>query len=131
FTKRGTVLARQLHGAPWKRIGIAGAAEDEHCLRRWVMFLDVGLRVARIVTTDLVVITPECGVVRAGLEEDGAELAVGGVDARDRHTAVRQAARIDAEPDAIGRELPAVHREMDNTALPRKPRRLQTDGCVH
>ena len=63
--------------------------------------------------------------MRGGAEEDGARLAVGAVDAQHGNGAVGQAARIDAEDDAVGRELAAIHDEIGHPAAPRQPGRFQ------
>src|SRR5262249_50824700 len=100
------------------RIGIAGTAEHEHRLNFGMLFLNVTLGEAGVVAAKLVVVSAKRRAVRGGPEEDGTHLTIGRTNPQHRDTAVSQAARVDAENDAVGREFPAVHGEMDNTSAP-------------
>src|SRR5262249_28941890 len=81
-----------------------------------------------VVATELVVVRAEGRAVDGGPKKHGPRLAVGGVDAQYRHAAIRQPARVDAQNNAVRRELPPVHREVDHAAAPPEPGGFQPPG---
>src|SRR5207249_8427209 len=97
-----------------------------HRLHFRIALLDVALGEAGVVAAKLVVVAAEGRAVDGGSEENGERLPFGGIDAQDGHAAVGQTARIDAEDNAVRRELSPVHHEMDDPASPGQPSRLET-----
>ena len=112
-------------------IGVAGAAEHEHRLGFWVVLLDVGLGIAGVIATELVIVRAQRGAVDGGAEEHAARFAIATVDAQNGNGAVGQAAWIDAEDNTFGREFSAVHDKVDHAAAPRELGRLQTGRRLH
>src|SRR5207249_8619644 len=114
LAQRFTVLASQLHRAARIRIAVACQAQHKERLRSRMVLLDVRLCKTGVVATDFVAGVSKRGVMRAGAEQHGSELAIDAINPQNGNAAIRQAAWIDAEDDAARSELPPVHDEVDH-----------------
>src|SRR6202011_2310193 len=95
------------------------------------LLLDVRLGETGEVAAELIIVPAERRAVDGGAEQHGPPLAVAAVDAEHGNASVRQAARIDAEDDALRCELAAIHGEVDDAAAPGQACGLHAFECLH